>query len=410
MGKRFLCFSSTTGKEASRDALLITVTNFLTLVQAFWFTFVMAILAAIVASQAMISGCFSILSQAMALSNFPQLKVVHTSETHRGQIYIPAANWILMIATVAVAAGFQSTTALGNAYGACVITTAFITTILMTLVIIIVWRWPVPLAILFFLFFGFIEGAYLTSTLRKVPDGAWFTFAAAAVLALIMCIWRYGTIRQWTYEDKLSQAQSESMLLPHSRFPGVLVVFDPVGFDIPTAYQHLRHVFHVQPAVVIFCHLRKVNVPNVKEEERMIVFHSNASSPDTLAYRVVLRQGYNDQGQLPMELGDYLCNRILELLEEDDGGHSQPQQEEADSHKQEEIGSQKKIIETARQYKIAYLSNTVNVSADDKTSNFLKRLVIKIYGFLHRNTVENRQEMFNVPVQQIIQIGMHYKL
>jgi KUP system potassium uptake protein len=74
-------------------------------------------LAAIVASQAMISGCFSILRQAMSLSNFPQLKVMHTSERFHGQIYIPTANWLLMIGTVIITAAFPNTTVLGNAYG-----------------------------------------------------------------------------------------------------------------------------------------------------------------------------------------------------------------------------------------------------------------------------------------------------
>jgi KUP system potassium uptake protein len=85
--------------------------------KAFWFAFIISILAAIVASQAMISGCFSILSQAMSLSNFPQLQVIHTSDNFHGQIYIPAANWLLMIGTIIITAAFPNTTALGNAYG-----------------------------------------------------------------------------------------------------------------------------------------------------------------------------------------------------------------------------------------------------------------------------------------------------
>jgi KUP system potassium uptake protein len=98
--------------------LLILLKVLLSLMyQAFWFSFILAILAAIVASQAMISGCFSILSQAMSLSNFPQLQVIHTSEKFHGQIYIPTANWLLMIGTVIITAAFPNTTALGNAYG-----------------------------------------------------------------------------------------------------------------------------------------------------------------------------------------------------------------------------------------------------------------------------------------------------
>ena len=255
---------------------------------AFWFAFVMAVLAAIVASQAMITACFSILSQAMTLSCFPQLKVVHTSKKFRGQVYIPVANWLLMIGTVAIAGGFQDTTALGNAYGTCVITTAFITTILMTLVTIIVWRWNIFLSLAFLLFFGLIDGAYLTSALRKVPQGAWFTILVAVVLSTVMYVWRYGSLRQWNYErvlklklrqDKLNvldevedstasdtiSTTAATALAPYNvtKLNTVMIVFDPAGFDSPMSFQHLQTALHVDPTVVIFCHLRHVNIAMV---------------------------------------------------------------------------------------------------------------------------------------------------
>ncbi|KAI8142725.1 potassium transporter-domain-containing protein [Fennellomyces sp. T-0311] len=367
---------------------------------AFWFAFVMSVLAAIVASQAMITACFSILSQAMNLSCFPQLKVVHTSKKFKGQVYIPVANWLLMIGTVAVAGGFQDTVALGNAYGACVIMTAFITTILMTLLTAIVWRWNIIFSIAFLLFFGLIDGAFLTSTLRKVPQGAWFTLAVAIVLSTVMYIWRYGSLRQWDYERmlKIKMRKEEldadnttvavSPLKPSTKLNFVMVVFDPAGFDSPTSFQHLQTVLQVEPAVVIFCHLRHINVAHVPEDERMIVFRPESTSS---TYRVILRQGYKDLPDTTEEFGQLLVNRVAYLLGE------------------EAQHAELEVINIAQAHQMTYLTNWINVNS--RPGSFvLHRIMIDLYAWLRRNTSENQQEMYGVPVDKMIQIGMQYEL
>ncbi|KAI9319140.1 potassium transporter-domain-containing protein [Dichotomocladium elegans] len=361
---------------------------------AFWFAFIMAVLAAIVASQALISGSFSILHQAMNLSCFPQLEVVHTSNRFRGQIYIPVANWILMIGTVAIAGGFQNTVALGNAYGACVITTTFITTILITILSLLVWRWNIIFSLIFLIFFGIIDGAYFTSTMRKVPDGAWFTIATAVVLSSVMGIWRYGSLRTWDFEnklkiqlrrDKLENNQDGTMekLPDTAKTESLMVVFDPAGFDIPSVYQHMQNVLKIQPTVAIFCHLRRVNSATVQPHERMIVFRGDSY----LTYRVILRQGYKELPDNEQELGIKLCDHILTLVDEDEAI----------------------AIRRARDSQISYLTNTNNVNA--KPNSFiLKRLGIEIYAWLKRNTLENQQAIFGVPVDKTVQVGMQYDL
>ncbi|KAI9269246.1 putative potassium transporter 5 [Phascolomyces articulosus] len=373
---------------------------------AFWFAFVMAVLAAIVASQAMITACFSILSQAMTLSCFPQLKVIHTSKKFRGQVYIPVANWLLMIGTVAIAGGFQDTTALGNAYGTCVIATAFVTTILMTLVTIIVWRWNILFSLAFLLFFGLIDGAYLSSALRKVPQGAWFTIVVAVVLSTVMYIWRYGTLRQWDYErvlklklraDKLNLVDangSSDVIAMRSndqattKLNSVMVVFDPAGFDSPMSFQHLQSALKVDPTVVIFCHHRHINIASVPEDERMIVFKPEGTES---TYRIILRQGYKDLPDTSAEFGIMLSNRIARLLQEE--GH----QFELD------------IVTSAQAKQLTYLTNTISVRS--KPDSFiLHRLVIEMYAWLRRNTMENQQEMLGVPVEKLVQIGIQYEL
>lgn len=362
----------------------------------------MGLLAAIVASQAMISACFSILSQAMTLSCFPQLKVIHTSRNYQGQVYIPVANYLLMIGTVAVAGGFQNTTSLGNAYGACVIATAFITTILMTLLSLIVWRWNLVFALAFFLFFGIIDGAYLTSTLRKVPDGAWFTVALAVVLSMVMGIWRYGTLCQWDFEEilkrNLRKARLEesyplnddvSTIVKKSSMQKndlLMVVFDPAGFDLPSAFEHMQTTLKVEPSVVIFCHVRRVNTATVLPEERFIVFREPTRP---MTYRVILRQGYKDLlPETEEELGVLISSHIINLVENLDEASA---------------------IASARDSQITYLGSTSHIIAKPG-SFFIKRIFIELYAWLKRNTMENQQALYGVPMEKSILIGMQCDL
>src|SRR5262245_9961364 len=115
----------------------------------------------------------------MKLSYFPQIKVVHTSPTYHGQLYVPAVNWLLMIGTVIVAGVYNNTTSLGNAYGVCVMFVTFFDTCMVTLVAILVWRINPYFVFLPWLTVACLDGAFLSSVLTKVPDGAWFTILLA---------------------------------------------------------------------------------------------------------------------------------------------------------------------------------------------------------------------------------------
>lgn len=315
-----------------------------------------------------------------------------------------------MIATVAVAGGFQNTVALGNAYGTCVVMSTFVTTIFTTLVSIIVWRWNILLSLAFFCFFGLIDGAYLSSSLLKVPNGAWFTIAMGLVLSLLMGIWRYGTIKQWAYETLLRKQDvrgeeidmsGDSMVILRpttsnlSPWDGIFIVFDPAGFDVPTAYKHLRSVLQVEPSVVIFCHSRSVNIATVPTEERSIVFHDDSfastNNTNSSAYRIILRQGYKDLPPSESELDEYVVNRIEELLRAD------------------EMFERAEKLQKAKEQRIVYLTNTVNVTSKPGTF-IIKRVIIECYAWLLRNTMENRQTLYGVPVDKMIQIGMLYEL
>ncbi|KAJ3330794.1 putative potassium transport system protein kup 3, partial [Gonapodya sp. JEL0774] len=165
----------------------------------FWYMFILAILATIVASQALISASFSIIKQCMSLNCFPKVQIVHTSAKHAGQIYSPDINYILMLACILVVIAFGSSNALAGAYGIAVSLDAFMTTCLVTAVMITVWERHWSLAVAFFVIFGTVDVSFLSANLLKVPHGGWFPLVLAVVVSLVMGVWRWGKLQATGY-------------------------------------------------------------------------------------------------------------------------------------------------------------------------------------------------------------------
>ncbi|TEB40003.1 potassium transporter [Coprinellus micaceus] len=158
----------------------------------YWIMFVFAVAATLVASQAMITATFSLTQQVINLKSLPPIRMVHTSDTVQGQVYVPAVNWILMILTIVFVAAFKDLAALTNAYGFAVATVMLSTTGLLAIQMFYVKRWPMIVAILFFIFWGFIDGLFWGASLRKVPHGAWVPLMIGGILTLLMTLWTWG--------------------------------------------------------------------------------------------------------------------------------------------------------------------------------------------------------------------------
>ncbi|KAJ9154879.1 Potassium transporter 5 [Pleurostoma richardsiae] len=276
-----------------------------------YFSLVIAILAAIVASQAMITSTFQLLSQVMRLSYFPHIKVVHTSKRFADHVYMPLANWLLMIGTVIVTAVYNNTTSLGNAYGVCVIFVTFITTCMVSVIAILAWRLPIYVVLPIFLIFAGLDGAFLSAVLTKVPEGAWFTLLLAFILSSIFILWRFGKENQWAAES-LDRLPPDAVLVrgdpargaparlaqafggtPVSVVPGLGIFFDKVGDSsvLPTSFAHFVRKFAARPAVLVFFHMRPLPVASVAPGERFVVTRT-AGVPN--CYGVVMRHGYAD--------------------------------------------------------------------------------------------------------------------
>ncbi|KAI8958455.1 potassium transporter [Daldinia sp. FL1419] len=271
---------------------------------------IVAVLAAIVASQAMITAVFQLISQLMKLSYCPQVKVVHTSKTFHGQLYVPFVNWILMCGAILVTCVYSNTTRLGNAYGVCVMFVTFFDTSMVTLACLIVWGLPPYLVFVPWLFFATVDGLYLSSALTKVPDGAWFTITISGILTCIFLLWRFGKENQWRAEaeDRFRPAQlvhrvdstpnSDLVLGPRwgsgavSRIRGFGIFFDKTGVLTPTVFTQFVSKFGTVPDAMIFFHLHPAETPTVPSNERYSISRIVAIPG---CYRLVVRSGFMDE-------------------------------------------------------------------------------------------------------------------
>ena len=158
----------------------------------FWPMFILSTLAAIIASQASITGAFTVISQAVHLEYFPRIKIVHTSNKVIGRIYLPSFNFWLCVATIIVVVIFRTSDALANAYGVTVCAIMLLTTFLMSVVSVYVWHWHTLFALLAFLGFGFVDSLYAVATLFKLADGGWLPVVFSAFLVAVMNTVRAG--------------------------------------------------------------------------------------------------------------------------------------------------------------------------------------------------------------------------
>ncbi|XP_030539497.1 potassium transporter 4 [Rhodamnia argentea] len=283
----------------------------------FWPVFVIATLAAIVGSQAVITATFSIVKQCHALGCFPRVKVVHTSKHIYGQIYIPEINWILMILTLAIAIGFQDTTLIGNAYGVACMTVMFVTTFLMALVIVFVWRKSVLVAAAFLLFFWIIEGVYLSAALMKVPQGGWVPIALSCIFMIVMFVWHYGTRKKYNYD--LHNKVSLKWLLGLGpslgivRVPGIGLIYSELATGVPAIFSHFVTNLPAFHQVLVFVCVKSVPVPYVSPEERFLI--GRVCPRPYRMYRCIVRYGYKDIQRDDGDFENQLIQSIAEFIQ-----------------------------------------------------------------------------------------------
>lgn len=236
---------------------------------------VLATVAAIIASQAVISGAFSLTRQAMQLGYSPRMQIEHTSSREIGQIYVPAVNWSLMLATIALVIGFGSSSRLAAAYGVAVSSDMVIATTLLFVASREVWRWSLPRAALLATVLLLIDLAFLTSNGLKIPHGGWFPLVVAAILFVLMTTWNRGRailakrVAEKSLPFKLLVADLAAE--PPLRVPGTAIYMYGNPQGTPPALMHnLVHnkVLHER---VIFLTVLTEEVPHLPAAERVAV-------------------------------------------------------------------------------------------------------------------------------------------
>jgi KUP system potassium uptake protein len=235
----------------------------------------LATLAAIIASQALISGAFSLTRQAVQLGFSPRVDIEHTSAREIGQIYIPGVNWALMIACIALVLGFRSSSALAAAYGIAVTLTMVITTMLFFFVAKERWHWPVWQAGVVSGFFWIIEFMFFGANSLKIPEGGWFPLIVGGFVFTLMTTWSNG--RRILYKRLRSTAMPLDRFLkelhnyPPHRVPGTAVYMTGNPEFAPVALLHnLRH-FKVLHQRVVILHVKTEEGPHCRDEERVHV-------------------------------------------------------------------------------------------------------------------------------------------
>ena len=262
---------------------------------------VLSTMATVIASQATISGAFSVAQQAIALGFLPRMRILHTSEREIGQIYIPFVNWAQLVAVVLAVVGFGSSSALASAYGIAATATMLCTTLLTFFVIRFGWKYPIILCIFATGCFFIIDIALFSSTSMKIVSGGWFPLAISAVMVGIMLTWKTGRelVAQTLQRNMipLNEFLQSLFLSPPFQVEGTAIYFRAEGDGVPHAMLHnLMHnkVLHQR---TVFMTVISKDIPRVPEEERVTVEPLGHE-----CYQVNVYYGFKDERDIPKAL------------------------------------------------------------------------------------------------------------
>ncbi|MDD5222662.1 MAG: potassium transporter Kup [bacterium] len=331
----------------------------------------LATAATIIASQAVISGAFSLTRQAVQLGYLPRVQIIHTSPTEIGQIYIPQVNWIIMAATIGLVLGFRSSSGLAAAYGVAVTATMIITTVLFATVARRRWQWSgwwfFPLIAVFFA----VDLSFLAANFSKISHGAWIPLAVAAVVFIAMTTWKKGRDLlaeklyscQPTLEDLIKQIQAT---LPHRVRGKAIFLAGNAKAAPPALTQNLRHnrVLHESVAVLT---IRTEDFPEVGREDKVQVEEIGSGF-----WRIKARFGYMEEPNVPY---------ILALAREK--GLSFPLDE------------------------CVFFLGRERIMADRKPAMSLWREAV--FSFLSKNAL-GATRFFHIPPEQVVELGTQVEL
>ncbi len=278
------------------------------------FLVLLAMLASIIASQAVISGAFSLTQQAIQLGFIPRMRIRHTSESAAGQIYIPVINWALMSMVLLLVLFFRTSSNLGAAYGIAVTGAVFIDSCLLSVVLFSLWKWNKLLSVAVLAVFFTVDTAYLASNLTKIPDGGWFPLLMGLIVFTLLTTWARG--RKLMMERMREAAMPikifiDSAATSAARVPGTAVFMTSAADGVPHALLHnLKHNKVLHERVILLT----VKIPDVP-----FVDPAKRCKMDDLGkgfHRLVLKYGFMEEPDVPAALGTITnCGPAFKMMD-----------------------------------------------------------------------------------------------
>jgi KUP system potassium uptake protein len=330
---------------------------------------ILATVATVIASQAVISGAYSMTQQAVQLGFLPRVHITHTSATAAGQIYVPLVNWMLLILVVLLTLGFRTSNNLAAAYGIAVTGTMFITACMIGVLTFTVWRWNRWLAGIVTALFLIVDGSYFASNLTKIPDGGWFPLAVAAAIFTLLTTWATGRrlvrirLEELTIPVKLF-IKSTSHL---SRVSGTAVYMSAAAEGVPPSLLHnVKHnrILHARNVLLT---IKIGDVPIIGPEERHEVEPLGSDF-----YRIILHYGFMQEIDVPADLV-----RI------------------------ETCGTPFNSMDTS------YFLSRQTLIATDRPGMAIWRE--KLFAWLARNS-ESAMEFFKLPTNRVVELGSQVEI
>src|ERR1700760_32179 len=276
---------------------------------------VLATVATVIASQAVISGAFSVTKQAIQLGFLPRLQIRHTSSTEIGQVYLPAVNWFLLFTVVALVIGFGSSTALGSAYGIAVTCTMTADTLLFLVIARQLWKKPSWLVGIGAAVFFTVDVAFLAANLTKTEHGGWFPLSAGAIIFVVLSTWRRGTKETGDRRGgggvslRSFVAKRQAADPPPPRVPGTAVYLNARRETTPLAlHASLEHAHALHESIVIIS-IETTRTPYVAEADHLVV--DNLGYEDDGISHLTAKVGFQEAIKVP-QLFALACTKGLE--------------------------------------------------------------------------------------------------
>jgi KUP system potassium uptake protein len=331
---------------------------------------ILATFATIIASQAVISGAFSVTQQAIQLGFLPRMKIVHTSASAFGQIYIPAVNWTLLVLVVFLVLGFRSSSNLAAAYGIAVTGTMLIDTVLVGVLVLTIWRWPMWWAAPLLAVFAIVDLAYFGSNLTKVPDGGWFPLVIGIIGFTGLTTWSRGrALMQERLRDSAMPIELfiKSAANAATRVPGTAVFMTTSPTGVPPALIHnLKHNKILHERIMLLTVVID-QVPYVSDEDRIGVAELGNGF-----YRLLIRYGFMQEIDIPA---------VLRTVEN--------------------CGPRVKMMETS------FFLSRQTLLASDKPGMAIWRE--HLFSWMMRNA-ESAMDFFKLPTNRVVELGSQVEI